>query len=1011
MRLPVLLLLASISHIAVAQTLDEHLRHAALEADSATVAALVAGHRLEVKPVVHQLVREATKAAINGQTETASKTREAAAMIATAFEAAFGERSLTMITSRLGSWDADALRAKVQADSLLVAAVSIRTTDRPGAHDLFQAALTLYESIGDASGRAEVLGQIGYVTWYLDQENYVERNQVALEARRTADDRQLTGNTLSDLGLGARLIERDPESALIYYLESEQVRRAIGDSVALSKMLPHMGITYEALGNYAKAGDYFKMAGDLFWAVGDTASWIIQNTNAVGVQTDFLGQHAEAMGLLLAFEQDLNRIDDPRASALLYLQMGVVNRRLGDYEGAVENYREVLALSEANEYPDLLGRALNNIAVVYIFTRRSDRAIPFLQRALDALSEDDREGRVDVLLSLASAHFQQKNYETSAEYSRQASEFADDPVRRGKVIKMVADTKIRLGRPQDAVADYQELESIAEQLELPDMMQDALFGLGEAAERQGLAEEALAYYEEAVETLETARGLLRVEEDKAGDLAQTRYLYEDIVHFLTKQAVKDPTSDFGAKAFAFAERGKGRAFLDQMAEALAHVKEGVDPELQSDLADLADNMAYLRGELATANPAEERDRIAELKGLVRQMEGEYDRVEREMLERNPRFAAMQYPRPVDVATLQQSVLAPGEVLLQYALGDSSSTLWSISRESLALYQLPPRSEIEPQIEVLRFALQDPSVETIQAFSGPAQRLFETLIGPVRNAVLGADQLVIVADGALHYLPFEVLLTASGGSDFGSLPYLLRETSVSYVQSASVLRQLRDEPRIVPSRELLAVGDPAFGAGGESSLLRGRSLARLPFSGDEVRGIAALFDPSKTVLMTENEATQASVAQALGAGTYRFVHFATHGIVNDDRPDFSALALAGSGPDAMLQASEIFNLKVRADLVVLSACETGLGQLIKGEGVVGLTRAFMYAGAPSVAVSLWSVSDASTSLLMNHLYSGLVDTRGLAKSDALREAKLSLLEAPATAHPFHWAPFVLMGRAD
>ncbi|NNE71772.1 MAG: CHAT domain-containing protein, partial [Rhodothermales bacterium] len=144
--------------------------------------------------------------------------------------------------------------------------------------------------------------------------------------------------------------------------------------------------------------------------------------------------------------------------------------------------------------------------------------------------------------------------------------------------------------------------------------------------------------------------------------------------------------------------------------------------------------------------------------------------------------------------------------------------------------------------------------------------------------------------------------------------------------------------------------------------------------------------------------------------FRFVHFATHGLVNDDRPDYSGLALAGSGTDALLQASEIFNLPINADMVVLSACETGLGQLVKGEGMVGLTRAFMYAGASTVAVSLWSVSDQSTSTLMREFY-GHLRGADASKTEALQRAKLTLLSDESTAHPFHWAPFILVGLND
>ncbi|MFT5143651.1 MAG: CHAT domain-containing protein, partial [Thalassolituus oleivorans] len=550
-------------------------------------------------------------------------------------------------------------------------------------------------------------------------------------------------------------------------------------------------------------------------------------------------------------------------------------------------------------------------------------------------------------------------------------------------------------REEMAKEGYRALLALADELETPHLKSDAYFGMAEADERLDDPESALDYYELAAVELEQERGMLTAEEDKAGFLAQTRYLYEEIVHFLTREALDDPTSVFAARAFEFAERGKARAFLDQMAEALAGVRSGVDEELQSDLDVLSDNMAYLRGELATT-PRSERDKIAELKENVRAMEGEYERVEREMIERNPRFAAIRYPHPVTLAEVQNEVLADGELLLQYALGDSSSTLWAVSSEGAAVFQLPVRTEIESQVELLRFSLEDPS----RAVDTPARQLYDILVEPAAEWLAAASEVIVVPDGALNYVPFEAL-TARDGS------YLVEGAAFSYAQSASVLRQLIKEPKAQPTMELLAIGDPAFGGALESGFLRSEPLTRLPFSGAEASGIAALFPAGSAQVLLAEAATEEAVTSALASETYRFVHFATHGLVNDDRPDYSGLALAGSGTDALLQASEIFNLKIDAEMVVLSACETGLGQLVKGEGMVGLTRAFMYAGAPSVAVSLWSVSDQSTSTLMQSLYGALQDPSST-KSAALRSAKLALLRDESTAHPFHWAPFILVG---
>jgi CHAT domain-containing protein len=1014
MRLLLFLLLFLSALPADAQTEEafaSRLSTAALDGDVTTVSGLVGAHRLLVKPVVRSLVRDAARAGIRRDHDGFNRSKEAAGQIAKLFSNQYGEDSLQKMVDDLGRWSETNLGEKLRADSLLAAGIELRAEDdsREEAHRLFREAESIYRALDDTPGLAEVLGQIGYVHFWLDRAQYLPLNLEALEARRAADDWQLVGNSLYDIGLAHRGAG-DYAAALDYFLEGEQLRRAIGDSVKLAKMLPNMGKTYELSGDLIRAQEYYLSGADMYLAVGDTSWWITQRNNIALILTD-RQRHSEALAVLQNLARDMERIDDPNVRARVLLATGIVNRRLGDYQGAIENYREVIRISEEHGFDAHLARAQNNIAVVFIFMHRPDRALPYLERALAAMPEEDTSGRADILLSLSSAHFRLANYAESSEYAELARAVVADPVRKGKVLKLVADTKLRSGNPAGAVAGYQEMRALAVQLSRPDIESDALFGLGEAAERQDRPGEALAFYEQAASTLEAERGLLRTEEDKAGYLSQTRYLYEDIVHFLTEQAVGSGEGEFGERAFEFAERGKARAFLDQMTEALAGVEEGVDPEFRSDLDVLAQNMVYLRGELASIDPAAEAEKEAELKDLVGQMEGEYDRVQREMRDANPRFAAIQYPDPVGISELQADVLRDGEVLLQYALGDSSSTLWAVTRDLVEVYRLPVRSDIEVQIDLLRFALANPDPASTAGFRGPARRLYETLVGPAGHLVASAQELIVVPDGALNYVPFEALLTADAeADDYTSLPYLLRSAPVSYVQSASVLRQLRSESLAVASMDLLAVGDPAFASTDALGTLRGATLARLPFTGAEVSSIASLFDPDATEVLLGEDATEERVRAALEAHRYRFVHFATHGLVDDDRPDFSALALAGSGPGALLQASEIFNLSVKADLVVLSACETGLGQLIKGEGMVGLTRAFMYAGTPSVLVSLWSVSDESTSSLMQHVYRAIVQDKA-AKSQALRSAKLALLEDTATAHPFHWAPFVLIGRAD
>jgi CHAT domain-containing protein len=213
-----------------------------------------------------------------------------------------------------------------------------------------------------------------------------------------------------------------------------------------------------------------------------------------------------------------------------------------------------------------------------------------------------------------------------------------------------------------------------------------------------------------------------------------------------------------------------------------------------------------------------------------------------------------------------------------------------------------------------------------------------------------------------------------------------------------------------NKKIIAFGDPVYENVSDISRSSVKNYQRLEFSGKEIENIATLFKKGNADIYLRGDATEENVKRDGELKKFNYVHFATHGFIDETKPDFSSLVLTqdnNSEEDGFLQATEIFNLNLNADLVVLSACQTGLGKLVRGEGMVGLTRAFMYAGTPTVMVSLWSVSDVSTSILMGEFYRNLLKEK-LGKTEALRKAQLSMLGNEKFAHPFYWAPFVLIG---
>jgi CHAT domain-containing protein len=371
---------------------------------------------------------------------------------------------------------------------------------------------------------------------------------------------------------------------------------------------------------------------------------------------------------------------------------------------------------------------------------------------------------------------------------------------------------------------------------------------------------------------------------------------------------------------------------------------------------------------------------------------------------NPEYASVRYPQPYTPEQAQRLARERGMAILEFALGERRSHLWVITGSSVRMMRLPPRAQIESAVGAFRARLARPSSDDAGAAS---QQLYRMLLGGAEPLLAGVQKILIAPDGILYYLPFEALSPQPGR-------FLVEDFTIGYAPSVSVFASLRPAGTARPY-DLLAYGDPVFSqaeAVQMQSVYRsaGISLSRLPNTKTEVEQIGSLFPPAREKLRLGPEATEASVkAERLGA--YRLLHFATHAVIDERAPARSGivLSLVNTGKeDGILRASEIFNLNLNADLVTLSACRTGLGKVVRGEGMIGLTRAILYAGSSRVLVSLWEVNDLATPALMKGFYERLRAGQGVA--EALREAKIAMIHSdrPAHRHPHLWAPFIVSG---
>jgi CHAT domain-containing protein len=358
-------------------------------------------------------------------------------------------------------------------------------------------------------------------------------------------------------------------------------------------------------------------------------------------------------------------------------------------------------------------------------------------------------------------------------------------------------------------------------------------------------------------------------------------------------------------------------------------------------------------------------------------------------------------------------LPPGVALLEYALGAERSYLFVLSRSAFSAFPVPPAGEVSRLVGEVRDALDTRSPLSRPRAQAAAQQLHRVLLTPAREALTQVDRLVVVPDRDLFYLPFELLVGGEGAAPTAAV----ERWTITYVPSAGVLDQLRGRRAGRAWRaDLLAFADPPPApepTGGASDLpaeLAGAArLPPLPGARAEVAAIAALFPPDRVEVRVGAEARESRLKQAGATAGVRRLHIASHGVLADVDPADAFLLMAPgpeAGEDGRLRVHEVFNLDLDSELVVLSGCETGLGQRMLGEGLIGMTRAFLHAGARDVVVSLWPVGDRAAKELLVDFYRGLGS--GLSAADALRRAKLARLATPAADDPLDWASFVLVG---
>jgi CHAT domain-containing protein/tetratricopeptide (TPR) repeat protein len=642
-----------------------------------------------------------------------------------------------------------------------------------------------------------------------------------------------------------------------------------------------------------------------------------------------------------------------------------------------------------------------------------------------------------------------------------------DPVGEARAQCRLGEIHRRLAAPAAAQSAFEAALAVAPAaiVSLRVCAEEVLARLSLDAER---LEAARAHAEAALEAAESFRASVTSHQTRAVTLAAQQSVYDLLIDIRTRQHDREPSAGHDVAALEVSERARARSLLELIAEGRIDVREGIEPSLLDEERSLRQRLNAEAQAQEEALVAKRNERAEALGREILALTAQVAEVQGRIRRASPRYAALTQPQPLRVAEIQRQVLDADTLLLEYALGESRSMLWVVSTDGLASCPLAPRTEIEQAARRVYETLSGPSTPW-QAEVDALSRLVLPL--PARR-LLNRKRLLVVAPGALQYVPLAVLRCPEaiprpddGGSPGGAnaeetVPLLARFEVVS-APSASVLATLRQEQgerphatqtvavfadpvfdlldprvptsaqrRIAQERARLASAPAGTGtrsasatsAGSAGTLeraLRGfllssdrGALARLPFSRQEADAILALV-PQGNALKATGFAANREAATSPGLSDYRILHFATHGVLNTRQPDLSGVVLSlvdrqGRRQDGFLRLHDIYNLRLGADLVVLSGCQTGLGKAVQGEGLVGLTRGFMYAGARRVVASLWQVDDESTSELMKRFYRAMLKERRR-PADALRTAQLEMSRDRRWSAPFYWAGFVLQGE--
>lgn len=877
-------------------------------------------------------------------------------------------------------------------------------------------------------------------------------------AQQPASTSQGATRTAAELAFkeGQKLYRRGTaeakQQAIVKWEEALQLFRVVGARQKQAITLSNIGSVYSELGQQKKALEYFNQSLSIFRGVGDKKREATTLNNIGTVYSD-LGEKQKALEY---YNQSLplgRMVEEKEVEALTLNYIGQIYADLGQKQKALEYYNQSLPLSRRgfDKYEEAI--TLNNIGRVYLDLGQKQRALEYFNQSLEAiLMAWDEMGEALTLSNLGRVYSDLGQQQKALEYYNQSLKLSQlIGYKTGEAIALN-----NIGRVYDDVGQKQKaLEYYNQSLPLSQLVGDktqqivTLHNIASLESDRGNLKIALTQIEAAIKIIEELRTKITTQQLRSSYFATVQDYYKFYIDLLMRLHKTNPSQGYDAKALQASESARARSLLEILTEARADIRRGVDPKLVEQERSLQQQLnATEQSRVKLLNGQYSNKQLDEIKQQIDSLITQIQQVEAQIRANSPRYAALKYPQPLNLQQIQQQVLDDDTMLLEYSLGEDRSYLWAITKTGITSYELPKRAEIEAAAQKFYRLLNSPGYRLGQQRSivphpdrtEPVANLSKILLEPVAKQ-LGNKRLIIVGDGALQYIPFAAL-PMPGTSGAEVVPLLIKHEIVN-LPSASTLAVIRNNTngRKPAPKTIAILADPVFSSDDERFKTLGRtqslpplrreapddvdSLAlartaresgvtfkRLPYTRTEGDRILALVPNAQSQSAFDFAANRA-MATSTTLSQYQIVHFATHGILNSKNPELSGVVLSlldakGTPENGFLRLNDIFNLNLPAELIVLSACQTGLGQEVKGEGLVGLTRGFMYAGAPRVMVSLWSVDDQGTSELMTRFYKKMLEAKQ-APAAALRTAQIEMWQEKRWQAPYYWAAFTMQGE--